>query len=219
MIPGVRITSCSDSFVGSLGWCLITPPWSPRGARGNTVRPQVSKELQPGEGGPAHLPERPCSAPAFGQSSAPTKYSSGVLALDGLATVYVGGHCRPPCCAPYPEDKQPRFTRVLPKRGPHSPEVTMDIYPTGAMPPGLQLSQGARPHASPAGCPFLSPRYAGTRGRGGPVPKPRVHRGTTGWSTRDEARQGVLLLESRPLPPQHDRPQGSLRTEMVHSGW
>lgn len=107
--------SCSDSFAGSLGWCLITPPWSPRGARGNTVRPQVSKELQPGEGGPAHLPERPCSAPAFGQSSAPTKHSSGVLALDGLATIYVGGHCRPPCCAPYPEDKRPRFTRVLPK--------------------------------------------------------------------------------------------------------
>lgn len=115
LIPGVRITSCSDSFAGSLGWCLITPPWSPRGARGNIVRPQVSKELQPGEGGPAHLPERPYSAPAFGQSSAPTKYSSGVLALDGLATVYVGGHCRPPCCAPYPEDKRPRFTRVLPK--------------------------------------------------------------------------------------------------------
>lgn len=44
------------------------------------------------------------------------------------------------------------------------------------------------------------------------MPKPRVHRGTTGWSTRDEARQGVLLLESRPLPPQHDRPQGSLGT-------
>lgn len=44
------------------------------------------------------------------------------------------------------------------------------------------------------------------------MPKPWVHRGTTGWSTRDEARQGVLLLESRPLPPQHDRPQGSLGT-------
>lgn len=135
---------------------------------------------------------------------APTKHSSGVLALDGLAAVSTWE-----VTAHHPAVHLTLRISHLDLPRWHLSEAPvhlkfMDIDPTGTTHPGLRLSPEV-PGLTPALLSALSSAHT-AQGRGhaeAPCPSPRSTRGPRGEAPGTRAWQGARLLESRPLPPPH----------------